>query len=55
MLFLFTFHLFHNSRDTMVPDPFHVVVDDIQYKIYVSYGKYENMVSGKFGAKERAF
>ena len=39
----------------MMPDPFHVVVDDIQYKIDVSYGEYENMVSGKFGAKKRAF
>ena len=38
-----------------MPDLFHVIVDDITYKIYVTYGEYQDMVSGKYGAKERAF
>ena len=39
----------------MMPDPFHVIVDNIQYKIHVSYGEYKDMVLGKFSAKGRAF
>ena len=39
----------------MMPDPFHVIVYNVQYKIYISYGEYEDMVSGKFNARKGAF
>ena len=37
-----TLHLIYSIiPETMMPDPFHMIVGNVQYKIYVSYGEYE--------------